>query len=713
MRQNRKIVLHWISAAVALLFCGALGVRCASIMTPEGGPRDTLPPRVVAAMPRNYSTDFKERRIYISFDEYVQLKDQQKEFFTSPAMKKKPTLTIRGRGILVQLRDTLRENTTYALNFGSAVRDNNEGNPLNGLRYVFSTGPEIDSMIVSGYTADAYTSDSVSKSYIWFYRADSLTLHPDYDSTMINRAPDVIARAENNGIFLAQNLKPIPYRVYAYEDTNDNQMYEPGIDRVGYLDSLYNPAELPDFSVWYDSLRLYLSAEPQLYIRMFTDRQFRRQILTKTERPKQHLAQLYFGAEHPRIDSILFDSIAPERVIVEPLTRGRDTVALWFDLPAEELPDTIRGRIVYMKHDSVRMLQRVSEPLKLQWRYIESKEEAKAREREERARAKAEAAGEEYKAPEKKNPFGGRFSTAGATELNPERGVWFDVDYPLRRIDSAQVELIEERVVTPQGKPTRPDEKPESKTEEVRLPVKLVRDTFSLRRWHLDVPWREATKYRLTIPAGALEDIAGQQNDTITSTFTTYDPEKFASVKLRLKSRRSDMHYIAQLLDGTGKLLKEYAALQDTTVLFRFVPAGDIRFRLVEDANNNGRWDSGDVIAHRQPERSELYADKEGKDTFATKVNWEFEVEMDMDALFAPVTMESLTERLDRREMVRLQREAEKRAKAEKESKKQNRSQDRGRNGPERDRSLGPAGMGGMGGSGGMGSIGNMRNILR
>ena len=80
-----------------------------------------------------------------AFDEFVQLKDQQKEFFTSPQMKKKPQLSIRGRGILIQIKDTLKENTTYALNFGSAVRDNNEGNPLYSMRYVFSTGPEIRS----------------------------------------------------------------------------------------------------------------------------------------------------------------------------------------------------------------------------------------------------------------------------------------------------------------------------------------------------------------------------------------------------------------------------------------------------------------------------------------------------------------------------------------------------------------------------------------
>lgn len=78
-------------------------------------------------------------------------------------MKKKPQLSIRGRGILIQIKDTLKENTTYALNFGSAVRDNNEGNPLYSMRYVFSTGPEVDSMVVSGYTADSYTADSVAK----------------------------------------------------------------------------------------------------------------------------------------------------------------------------------------------------------------------------------------------------------------------------------------------------------------------------------------------------------------------------------------------------------------------------------------------------------------------------------------------------------------------------------------------------------------------
>ena len=152
--------------AVLLLFATAFASRCARIMTPEGGPRDTLPPVIVNMSPDNFATNFKDRRIYVEFNEYVQIKDQQKEFFTSPQMKKKPTVTVRGKGILIQIRDTLLENQTYALDFGSAIRDNNEGNPLHGMRYVFSTGETVDSMTCTGYTTDAYKSDSVSKTFI-------------------------------------------------------------------------------------------------------------------------------------------------------------------------------------------------------------------------------------------------------------------------------------------------------------------------------------------------------------------------------------------------------------------------------------------------------------------------------------------------------------------------------------------------------------------
>ena len=160
MSKSCKIVLRVV---VLLLFGGAFFSRCANIMTPEGGPKDTLPPVIVKLEPGNFATNFTAKKIYIEFNEFVQIKDQNKEMFTSPAMKKLPLLSTRGKGIVITIRDTLKENTTYAIDLGSAIRDNNESNPLNAMRYVFSTGDKVDSMMCSGYTADSYKADSVSE----------------------------------------------------------------------------------------------------------------------------------------------------------------------------------------------------------------------------------------------------------------------------------------------------------------------------------------------------------------------------------------------------------------------------------------------------------------------------------------------------------------------------------------------------------------------
>ena len=642
---RKRHIVRTLRAAVLLLFVSAFLSRCASMMTPTGGPRDTLPPVILNMTPDNFSVNrptVHHEKIYIEFDEFVQLKDQQKEFFTSPQMKKKPLVSMRGKGIVVQLRDTLEANTTYALNFGSAVRDNNEGNPLYSMRYVFSTGPTIDSMIFSGYTADSYKADSVSKSFIWFFPADSVENVAEYDSTIFKYKPAVIARAENNGIFIAQNLKPIPYRVYAVQDKNDNQMYEPGSDQVGFLEKSYNPAEMPDFAMWYDSIRQYVTAEPQLYLRMFTDKAFRRQLLSQTERPLQHKAMLYFGAAHPRIERIRFDSIPEDRVIVDPQTVGRDTIALWFNMPSSAFPDTIKGEITYFKHDTVNRLQEVTEPLKLSWRLIETKEQEKEREKLERDRRKAEAAGEEWVEPKKENPFAYKLPLTG--EINPENNLTVDFDYPLTRLDSAAMLLTL----------TRPDNSIED------VPVRFVRDTGLLRRWHIEAPWTSGGQYTLTIPKGAITDVAGF---SIVGKYTVLDPEKFATVKIHVKGKDDKAKYILQLLDGSNALKQEKRDVTTGDWQFNYVPAGEIKFRIIEDMNGNGKWDTGNVVERLQPERAEIYANDEGEDTFATKTNWEVEFSIDMNRVFAPVTMESLSRLLDEREAQRLRREAEKRAK--------------------------------------------------
>lgn len=624
--------------AVILLFVSGFFSRCASVLTPTGGPKDSLPPVIISLVPDNYTTNFEANKIFIEFDEYVQIKDQQKEFFTSPAMKKTPTITTRGRGIVITIKDTLLENTTYALNFGSSIRDNNEGNPLNAMRYVFSTGESIDSMIVSGYTADSYKADSVSKSFIYFFIADSLENVAEYDSTLFKYKPAVIARAENNGIFIAQNLKPIRYRAYAIEDTNDNQMYEPGTDQVGFIEEEFYPQDLPGFGIWYDSIRQYPVADPQLYFRMFTDVTFKRQMLSESKRPLQHQAMLYFGAPNPEIESITFESIPQEDVIIDYQTVNRDTVALWFKSPKENLADTIRSYVSYYKHDSINNLVLQHDTLKLAWRLIETKEVEKKRLEKEAQRDAALAAGQEWEDPD--NLFSYKMPLTG--EVNPERHLTIDFDYPLVAVDTSKLLLT--RVGA------------DSIVHDMK--ISFERDTAKLRRYYIRSQWASPTeRYTLTIPKGTFTDVAGLKNDSLVGVYTVADPEKYATVLIHLKAPDStDATYIIQLLDGKNKLLEEKSNLTAGDVIFNYVPAGEIRLRIIEDMNGNGVWDSGNVVERRQAERSEIYSSG-GEDTFATKINWEVELDMDMSQIFAPVTMDLLIKTLDDREIQRAEKQ--------------------------------------------------------
>lgn len=666
--------------AVVMLFGALLLTKCASTMVPTGGPKDTLPPVIVYMEPDNFTTNvdtLRPPKIYVEFNEYVQIKDQQKELYTSPAMKKKPSVARRGRGIVVTIKDTLRPNTTYAINFGSSIQDNNESNPLHSMRYVFSTGPEIDSMYMSGYTADSYKADSVSKSFIYFFIADSVEQPQEWDSTMFKYKPHVIARAEKNGIFIAQNLKPVNYRIYAFEDTNGNMEYEPSVDQIGFLDTTYNPMYMPGFTIWYDSLRHYPSAEPQLYFRMFMDRRFARQVLTSQERVNRHKALIYFGAPNPEVTKIEFDSIPSDKVIYDPQTVGKDTVALWFNIPAEELPDTIKGCITYFKHDSINNLVESEDKLRLAWVKTESKSEREEREKLEKEREKAEREGREWEEPEKKNPFKVNIPSSG--EVNKYKHVDFEFDYPLTKFDTTALlfTMTTETITEPQN-----------------VKYTILRDTLNRRKFQLRAEWEPKAKYELVMPAGMFENIAAETNDTIKCTYTASDPEKYAIVNIKVRGTHPRARYILQITNAQGKVQRELADVTPGSYTFEYVSPGDIMLRVVEDMNANGKWDTGDMVLMRQPERTEIYKNDDGIETITTKENWEFDIDVDMDKLFAPVTMESVVKMLNDREDERLKKLAEERAKKRQEE--QNK----------KNQNSGNMGMGGMGGLGGLGGMG-------
>ena len=132
-------------------------IGCASIQTPQGGPRDDKAPEIITMIPKNQTTNFNFKKIIIEFDEYFKIENEVKEFSISPELAVAPTLKVKQKRLEITFTDTLEKNTTYTLNFGKAIADINEGNAIKNLTYVFATGPNLDSLSIKGRVTNTKT----------------------------------------------------------------------------------------------------------------------------------------------------------------------------------------------------------------------------------------------------------------------------------------------------------------------------------------------------------------------------------------------------------------------------------------------------------------------------------------------------------------------------------------------------------------------------
>ena len=352
-------------------------------------------------------------------------------------------------------------------------------------------------------------------------------------------------------------------------------------------------------------------------------------------------------------------------------------------MPAENLPDTIKGEITYYRHDSIRQYVKTTEPIKVAWKHVETKEEQKEREKEEKERKKAEEEGREYTPPQKPNPF--KMKNSASSEVNPEKGFDLTFDFPAVIFDSTAIKLYKI-----EGDEKNPTEK--------EIEKHFIRDTLNIGRYTVKADWQSKTKYRFYMPKGSITDVMGYQNDSTSTSFATYDPEKFSKIVLTVKGEKGKK-YIIQQTDSSSKMQQELTNVTSGKYTINYVAPGDIRIRIIEDTNGNGQWDAGNVVERLQPERAEMFINDEGIDQFTTKANWDIEIDIDMSKVFKPMTMENIIKILDDKEAARLKKLYEEWEKKQRENP----------NGNQQNNS-GMGGMGGMmGGMGGMmGGLGGM-----
>ena len=209
-------------------------MSCAKRGSITGGLKDTLAPVLKYSSPKNFSTDFKAKEIILTFDEYVKLKNTNKQLIISPPMKHEPIIlpTTASKEITIKILDTLQPNTTYSMNFGQSIADNNEGNALNQFKYVFSTGSYIDSLSIGGIVKDAYEKNVDNFVSVMLYEVNDKFK----DSVVYKEFPRYITNTlDSLRTFKLENLKAGKYLLVALKDKGNNNKFNPKDDKIGFI----------------------------------------------------------------------------------------------------------------------------------------------------------------------------------------------------------------------------------------------------------------------------------------------------------------------------------------------------------------------------------------------------------------------------------------------------------------------------------------------
>lgn len=315
-----------------IIFTALLFTSCAKRGTITGGAKDSIPPYIVRSSPANMSTEFKGSEIRIDFNEYIKIKDVNKQLIISPPMETAPVIVPAGSAskfITIKIKDTLKENTTYSFNFGQSITDNNEGNPYSQFKFVFSTGTYIDSLRLNGKIKDAYTKETDNFVNVMLYEANE-TFN---DSTIYKERPRYVTNTlDSSVIYTLENLKQGKYHLIALKDANNNYKFDPKSDKIAFLDQIIT---VPNDTIF------------QLEL-------FKEKLKFKAVRPTQaNSHKLYAGYEgDPRGAKIEVKNGTDTEVIPSITTKVRDKDSLQVWLPRKITADSLKVTVTH--RDSIK-----------------------------------------------------------------------------------------------------------------------------------------------------------------------------------------------------------------------------------------------------------------------------------------------------------------------------------------------------------------------
>ena len=593
------------------LFTFLLFIACARMGQPDGGWYDDDPPVVVGSTPEDRATNVNTKKITIYFDEFIKIDNASEKVIVSPPQLEMPEIKGAGKKIVVELKDTLKENTTYTIDFSDAITDNNEGNPLGNYTFTFSTGEQIDTFEIAGYVLDASNLEPI--------KGIAVGLYDDLSDTVFTTKPLMrISRTDGRGHFVVKGVAPGTYRAYALQDMDGDFCFKQKGEMIAFNHEEYSPSSKPDTrtdTIWRDSLHIdalrqvpYTHFLPDdVTLLAFTHPQTDRYLL-KTERAEPNKLSMYFtygDSIVPEIKGLNFNS---DSAFVVETNEKRDTIHYWLRDTALVNQDTLRmdityhmtdtlGNLVLYTDSAVEMLPKVMHEKRV-------KELAKEMEKWQKQQEKRKKNDQPYDSIYPVKPLEVKYNVPSAA--TPYSRITVEMPTPLEVCDTSKIHLY-------------------SMIDSVwyQAPCEFRQMENSVRQYELLVDWRLETEYSFEVDSAAFIDIYGTISKANKQGIKVKGPDEFSLLIINVSGLAvADTSIIVQLLSSSDTPERE-VRVKNGSARFEYLSPGKYYMRAFVDANGNGIWDTGDYAADRQAESVYYYPQEiECKEKWDVTKSW-------------------------------------------------------------------------------------------
>lgn len=556
---------------------------------PDGGWYDEDPPRILHCTPAERSTNVTSQKINIYFDEYIKVADVTQNVIVSPPQLEMPDIKAAGKKIVIALKDTLKPQTTYTIDFSDAISDNNEGNPLGNYTYTFSTGERIDTFEVSGCVLDASNLEPVKSILVGLYdnKADSV-----FRTTPLQR----VARTNDDGHFVIKGVAPGEYRVYALQDADGDYKFSQKSEMIAFSHQTWEPSAKMDMrqdTIWRDALHIdsiaqvsYLHHYPDdIVLLAFQEEQTNRYLL-KTERKEADRISVFFSYGHDELPVIRGLNFPSDSAFVVESNARRDSLTYWLRDTLLIKQDTLQFAMDYMMTDSLGVLVQHTDTIEALAKTPYAKRlkaEQKAYEEWQKQQEKKKKREEPYDSIYPAKPLSPKYSVPQA--MAPNGSIIVELPSPLERVDTAGIHLY-------------------SKIDSLwyRAPFDFQPRAAVPRQYELIADWQPGREYSFEVDSATFVDIYGLASPAYKQGIKVKTMDEYATILLEL-SGMEDTCVVVQLLDQSDKVVQQVRAEKDGTAQFFYVTPATYYVRAFADRNGNDRWDTGNYDADQSAEQ--------------------------------------------------------------------------------------------------------------